>query len=97
MEHILDREMRSLSTIGDLQVGHGDDALPKPFIFGLGVGLADLETEDAADGGDAADGEAAVAGEFVVFCSGFVISIDLIMILIEKLMVLTLELRPSRS
>ena len=66
MIHILDREMRSLSTSGDLQVGHGDDAFPEPFVFGLGVGLPDLETEDAADGGDTADGEAAVAGEFVV-------------------------------
>lgn len=68
MIDIFNREMTCLSAGGDLEVGHGDNAFPEPFVFRLGVKLADLETEDAPDGGDAADREAAVAGEFVV-CS----------------------------
>lgn len=96
MIHILDAEMGGLRTGSHLEVGHGDDAFPEPFVFGLGIGLADLETEDATHGGDAPDGEAAVAGEFVVWCSGLVISICLHMIYESVWWMLTLELRPSR-
>ncbi len=64
--------MLGVGSSGGLQVRHGDDALPEPFVFGLGVVFSPLEAEDAADDGQAADGEAAVAGEFVVCGSGFV-------------------------
>ena len=55
---------------GDALVGEDEEALAEPFVFGLGVVVAGLEGEDAANGGDAAEGEASVAGEAVLFCAG---------------------------
>ena len=74
--HVLDGQ-HAVGGGGDALAWEDPEALAEPLVVGLGVVVALLKGEDAADGGYAAEGEAAVAREAVVFLAGGVLAAGL--------------------